>query len=95
MLNLAANHRRRFARTRHAVQRWRGASTDSAVDQYPSDLGDLAALSPTARAVLYLHHVEGLSLELVAERLELQASTVRQTASRARRQLRIRLEEES
>ncbi len=94
MLNLAANHRRRFARTRRALTRWRGDANDSAVDVYPSDLADLAALRPVERAVLFLHHVEAMPFDTISDCLALPASTVRQIATRARRQLRAHLEED-
>jgi len=93
MLNLASNHRRRFGRTRRMLHRWRGNVDSAAVDVYPSDLADLAALSPTARAILYLHHVDGWPYDDVASRLDLSLEAVRQIASRARRQLRTHLEE--
>lgn len=94
MLNLAANHRRRFGRAHRVLVRWRGGRTAQTLDEYPSDLDDLATLSPVARAVLYLHHVEGWPFEAVAAHLAMSAATVRQTATRARRQLRTRLEED-
>jgi len=95
MLNLAANHRRRFVRPRRALRRVLGGAMTDAWDAYPSDLADLSTLRPVARAVLFLHDVEGMPFDVIAERLALPASTVRQVATRARRQLRIQLEEGS
>ena len=95
MLNLASNHRRRFGRARRALVRLRGGERAAAADAYPSDLADLTRLTPAGRAVLYLHHVEGLSLDAVAARLEIRPSTARQIASRGRRQLRRYAEEDS
>lgn len=53
MLNLAANHRRRFGRAHRVLVRWRGGRTAQTLDEYPSDLDDLATLQPgsTCRAV--------------------------------------------
>ena len=94
MLNLASNHRRRFGRARQAAGRLGVGTSSAAVDSYPSDLGHLAALHPEARAVLYLHHVEGLPLQLVADELGLSYVGTRQIAARARRALRRHIEHE-
>lgn len=94
MVNLAANHRRRFGRARLASERLTGGLSTAAADHYPSDLGYLAALRPEARAVLYLHHVEGVPLQLVADELGLGHAATRQIAARARRALRHHIEHE-
>ena len=95
MLNHAANHRRRFARARRAMDRWRAGASERVEDSYPSDLADLAALSPMERAVLYLHEVEGVSFDDISAQLGVPAASARQVASRARRRLRVQLKEES
>lgn len=52
----------------------------------------LLALSPKHQAVLTLHHVEGLRVEEVAAILGCRVGTVKSRLSRARAQLRARLE---
>ena len=52
----------------------------------------LLALSPKHQAVVTLHHVEGLSVEEVAAILGCRIGTVKSRLSRARAQLRARLE---
>lgn len=87
--NLAANERRRLGRQRRALRRHQGGSASGASDAYPSDLGHLAALTPSARAVLFMHYVEGYSFEEIAVVLGMRSDAVRQSAHRARRQLRL------
>ena len=55
---------------------------------YPSDLSDLMGLRPTERAVLYLHDVEGMPFDEVAEAVGITAGNARVTASRARQKLK-------
>lgn len=86
-----SNHRRRLAGNR-ALGRTGGQETER--DQYPSDVAELLALRPIERAVLYLHDVEGLSFDEVAEWLGIRPGNARVTASRARRRLRDVMEEE-
>ncbi len=88
ILNLASNERRRLGRRRRALATVASETDGVANDAYPSDLSYLAELSPKARAVLFLHYVEGDPFETVARDLGLSASSVRQTATRARRSLR-------
>jgi DNA-directed RNA polymerase specialized sigma24 family protein len=73
--------------------RSRGGVAAAALDAYPSDLSDLQTLTPTARAVLYLRHVDGWSFEMIAAQLGLPPATARQIATRAHRQLRLQIEE--
>lgn len=94
MVNLASNHRRRFGRARRAVERLHSGVATAVVDHYPSDLAHLAGLRPEARAVLYLQHVEGKPLQLVAEELGLGYAATRQIATRARRALRKHINQE-
>jgi RNA polymerase sigma-70 factor (ECF subfamily) len=89
IVNGASNERRRLGRHRSAVARQRDAASDGAVDAYPSDLGHLAALPATSRAVLFLHYVEGRSFEEIAGLLAMRSDAVRQAAHRARRQLQL------
>lgn len=93
IVNLASNERRRLGRGRRALLRAASESSGEARDAYPSDLSHLAALSPRARSVLYLHYVEGESFEQIAAVVGRRASSVRQIATRARRQLRVQEEE--
>lgn len=93
IVNLASNERRRLGRGRRAFRRVASQSSGEARDAYPSDLSHLAALSPIARSVLYLHYVEGESFEEIAVIVGRQAASVRQIATRARRELRIQEEE--
>ena len=89
IVNCASNERRRLGRHRSAVTRQRNGVTSEAWDAYPSDLGHLAALPATSRAVLFLHYVEGRSFEEIAGGLGMRSDAVRQTAHRARRQLQL------
>ena len=61
---------------------------------YPSDLADLMGLQPVERAVLYLHDIEGMTFEEVADAIGISAGNARVTASRARRSLKKLLEGE-
>lgn len=89
IVNVAANERRRLGRGRRALLRIQGDASRPARDDYPSDLAFLDELPPRARAVLFLHYVEGRSFEQIAEQLGPRSAAVRQAASRARHQLRI------
>lgn len=53
----------------------------------------VGSVSARARSVLYLHYVDGEPFETIARTLEIRPSTVRQIATRARRQLRTDEEE--
>lgn len=92
MCSLAADHRRSERRRRMALGRL--GPPPAHTDAYPSDLAELERLKPQARAVLYLHEVEGLPYREVAEALGGKEASVRRTASRARRSLRTVLSEE-
>ncbi len=85
--NLASNERRRLGRHRAAMTRHRAGRSTAANDVYPSDLAHLAALPASARAVLFLHYVEGASFEEIAQVLGVRSDAVRQAAHRARLQL--------
>ena len=89
IVNCASNERRRLGRHRSAIGRRRHGATDGTWDAYPSDLGHLAALPATARAVLFLHYVEGRSFEEIAGVLAMRPDAVRQAAHRARRKLQL------
>jgi RNA polymerase sigma-70 factor, ECF subfamily len=95
MLRLASNHRRQLGRRRRAITRLgsQRAITEAAA-AYPSDIRFLEQLSPVARAVLFLHEVDDLEFAEVARQLDLSESAVKQTAARARRQLRNHLNQE-
>jgi RNA polymerase sigma-70 factor (ECF subfamily) len=91
MYRLAADHRRSLGRQRKALARI--AEPLAADPNYPSDLAELERLTPQARAVLYLHEVDGFSYAEIATMLDAKESSLRRTASRARRALRNVLEE--
>ncbi|MEM8619612.1 MAG: sigma-70 family RNA polymerase sigma factor [Actinomycetota bacterium] len=88
ILNMASNERRRLGRRRSALRLLDGGRRNDESDVYPSDLEYLNELGPDARAVLFMHYVEGEPFEQIARELGKQASTVRQIATRARRRLR-------
>lgn len=86
ILNLASNHRRRFARAREALARLR---TDPPEDPfYPSDVSELMRLPPLQRAMVFLHEVEGYTYGEIALLLELSEHAVAKASQRARTRLR-------
>jgi DNA-directed RNA polymerase specialized sigma24 family protein len=93
ILSLAINQRRRATVGRRVVDRWRAGRTDAFEPTYPSDLADLLRLSPDARAVLWLVDVEGLPFREVAAIVDCSEATARARAMRARRVLRVALED--
>lgn len=93
VVNLAANERRRLGRLRGAVRRL-GTERRSDSPSYPSDVWMLFEVEPLDRAVLWLADVEGRPLDEVAQVLGCSHDAARARASRARRELRRRLEEE-
>lgn len=90
--NLAKDHHRRLGRRRHALGRL--GPPENINPQYPSDLDELERLTPKARAVLYLHDVDGYRFSEIAELLGANEASLRRTASRARRSLRKAILEE-
>ena len=86
IVNLASNHRRRFATRRRALARLM-APSQSAGDVYPSDLADLQRLAPRERAVLYLSEVEGYRYAEIGELLGCTEVAARKRALRARQRL--------
>ena len=90
MVNAVASDRRRKGRWRSLLPRVVSDSQSS--DHYPSDLGELDALAPLDRAVLFLVDVERLPHDVAATQLGLTHSAVRKRASRARSQLRSALQ---
>jgi len=95
VVNLASSAWRSRGRERQALARL--SRTDQAVTEpvYPSDVGDLLHLKPQARAVLFLHDVEGFDFSEVAAMLSTSEGAVRMLASRSRRRLRRLLAEEA
>jgi RNA polymerase sigma-70 factor (ECF subfamily) len=90
--NLASNERRRLGRQRRALTIvGRPPDVDPA---YASDVAELLALGPDARAVLWLAEVEGATFEEIADLLGCTAEAARTRASRARKQLRHLIEDE-
>ncbi len=92
IVNLASNERRSWSRRRSAVARL--GPPAHGIDQFPSDLADLLALPPRERAVLYLHHVDGLPYDEVAELVGCTAAAARKAAERGRSRLATTLAEE-
>jgi RNA polymerase sigma-70 factor (ECF subfamily) len=90
IVNLASNSRRGLGRRRRAWAR-HGAPVLGEDPTYPSDLGDLDALDPAERTILYLVDVEGWAFDDAASVLGLSPAAARKRASRARRQLRLDL----
>jgi DNA-directed RNA polymerase specialized sigma24 family protein len=92
VVNLARNGRRSWRRGVVAQQRsGRPADVD---DTYPSDLADLARLTPHQRGALYLHYVEGWSFAEVGGHLGCSEEAARQAASRGRQLLAVMLRQE-
>lgn len=85
IVNLASNHRRSWTRRRSAVARL--GPPDHSLDVFPSDLADLLRLPPRERAALYLHHVDGLPCDQVAELVGCTAAAARKAAERGRTRL--------
>ncbi|HSP04400.1 MAG TPA: sigma-70 family RNA polymerase sigma factor [Acidimicrobiales bacterium] len=85
IINLASNERRSWTRRRAAFARL--GPTGPNRDQFPSDLTDLLALPPRERAALYLHHVEGLPYDQVAELVGCTPAAARKAAERGRTRL--------
>lgn len=87
------SHRRRQARFRRLAPQLRAEPTTT--PSYPSDLRILELVGPLDRSVLYLADVEGLSFAQVSAALNVStAGALRLRASRARRRLRLLLEDQ-
>jgi RNA polymerase sigma-70 factor (ECF subfamily) len=93
IVHLAANQRRGMARLRRAVTRI-GRDDEGRTPEYASDLSDLLHLAPASRALLYLVVVEGHSYAEAANALGISEEAARTRASRARRRLRLDIQEE-
>lgn len=95
IVNLSANHRRGLARLRGAVTRLSRSSDDeSRPPEYASDLADLMQVAPEARAVLWLVEVEDNTYAAAAAVLGITEEAARTRAARARRQLRLHIEQD-
>ena len=93
ILSIAINQRKRASIGRRVIEQWRHSRGDVVEPTYPSDLADLLRLSPDARAVLWLVDVEGLPFRDVAAIVDCSEATARARAVRARRVLRLALED--
>ena len=91
IVNLASNRRRSMARWRRAISRLDRVEEGQRPD-YPTDLADLLALEPDARALLFMVEVEGHSYADAAAVLGISEEAARTRAARARRRLRADLE---
>lgn len=92
ILNLASNHRRRFARAREALARLSRNPPEEPF--YPSDVSELMRLPASQRAMLFLHEVEGYTYGEIAMLLELSEHAVAKASQRARARLRDELRRE-
>lgn len=93
VVNLASNERRRLGRRRAALHRLSAASA-STEPSYPSDLALLLELSPSDRAAVWLADVDRRSFSEIAQILGCSEQAARARASRARRRLRVLIEQE-
>ncbi len=91
ILNLASNRRRSMARWRLAIARLDRVD-EGQRPEYGTDLEDLLALEPDARALLFMVEVEGHSYAEAAAVLGINEQAARARAARARRRLRADLE---
>ncbi len=87
MVNVAANQRRR-AGVRARVLGRLASDVQPVTDSYPSDLAELEALPPRARAALYLAEIDGYPYAAIGPMLGCSEAAARKSASRARRLLR-------
>ena len=92
IVNLASNHRRSWTRNRAAAARL--GRYDNSRPEFPSDLADLLVLPPRQRAVLYLHHIDGLSYDEVGVLVGCTAAAARKAAERGRLRLAEAIAEE-
>lgn len=95
VVNEVRSEMRRRKSQRRTTTLVRASTPPSAEGEYPSDLADLMQLRPVARAVIYLHDVEGLPFDKVASAIGITAGNARVTAARARRRLRTALAREA
>lgn len=93
IVHLASNRRRSWVRRRAALARL--GAPGHAWAEFPSDLADLLELPPRERAVLYLHHVEGLPYDAVATLVGSSPAAARKAAERGRARLAESLTEEA
>ena len=89
--HLAVSAGRHWKAQRQALVR---IESDPEPPQYSWQVEELLALSPRARAVVYLRVIEAMPHAEIAALLECSEASVRQTVSRAKRQLRRLLSEE-
>ena len=83
--HLSVSARRRRAAEQNAVVR---VVPEQVIPEDPWQVEELLRLPPKARAVLYLHVVEGLTFNEVGEQLGCSSAAARKTASRAMHRLR-------
>jgi RNA polymerase sigma factor (sigma-70 family) len=89
--HLAVSAQRHWAAERGALVRIETAPEEP---HYSWQVEELLQLTPKARTVVYLRVIEGMSHDEIAALLGCSTSSVRKTASRAKRQLRRLLAEE-
>src|SRR3954454_12958933 len=94
IVHLASNRKRSLARGRAALGR-ADRNVEGRPPEYSSDLADLLRLAPIDRALLFLSEAEGHPYAEAAAVLGMTEDAARARASRARRQLRLHLIEET
>lgn len=94
VLNLAINQQRASVRRSTVLRSVDTIEQGARAAEYPSHLWGLLDLSPLDRAVLYLADVEGWGFAEISEVTGVRESTLRGRASRARKDLRDRIEKE-
>ena len=87
MVHLASNERRHAAIRARVLTRLKTQALPTP-DSYPSDVAELMALPPKAKAALYLAEVDGYTYAEVGQLIGCSEAAARKNASRARRQLR-------
>lgn len=95
IVNEVNSELRRRQTARKTMRRLSTTEDQASTPTYPSDVADLMRLSPTERAVLYLHDIEGRRFDEVAQMVGITAANARKTASRARRRLKADILEET
>jgi RNA polymerase sigma factor (sigma-70 family) len=83
--HVSVSERRRWTAEQNVLVR---VVPEQAAPEDPWQVEELLRLPPKARAVLYLHVIEGLTFDEVGDQLGCSAATARKTGSRAMRRLR-------
>lgn len=95
MTHVRANRRRSLGRRRRMLERLQEAPDVVEPSVAGNDLGDLLAVGPTDRAILYLFIVEGRPHVEIAEIVGLSEDATRARYSRALKRLRVKTRQEA